>query len=94
MENRMNKEEAIRRIDELATTYARCCFGDDAESIVSDLKKGGKSHNSDESAISTAVGTLKDVSDDPVRNYYIAKYIEFWLWYNEYEGALYNEGLL
>ena len=65
-----------------------------AEAIVAKLKNGGKTDGWDEAPIETAIGALNDVSDDPIRNYYIYEYVKGHFWYSQYEGVLYNEGLL
>ena len=93
-ERKMNKIEATSRIDELIHQYAKDCFGDDAESIVANLKNGEQSSSWDEYPIEVAFSCKKDVSDDLIRNYYICRYIEYKLEYDKYEGVLYNEGLL
>ena len=93
-ENMMIKSEAVQRIDELIFQYAKGYFGDDAFSIITKLKNGGKTDGWEEAPIQTAIEASKDVSDDPVRNYYICQYVDFYLTYQQYEGVLYNEGLL
>lgn len=90
----MNKEEAIRRIDDLIYRYAKNCFGDNAESIVANIKNNGKSSSWDDYPIEVAIEASEDISDDPIRNYYIYKYVESDLAYETYESVLYNEGLL
>ena len=94
MEKSMNKDGANRRIDEFIYQYTQACFGDNAKKIIHEIESGRFPDDDLEYPIEMALNAKKDVSDDPIRNFYIVNYIECMLAFSRYEPILIEEGYL